>query len=648
MDPRSGALLPPDAAQQFKELISKLNGNDNALRREAEAIYNETKTRAPEQLVLSLAHIALNDADVAARLLCAVMLRQELSRPKTEEDGHTWNALSPQTQDQIKRMLLCGLQAEGNQEIRRKISDVISELGLALIDDGAWPDLFPFLFNLSDSPDEGLRISAMEIFGTITIRVPEQNINDMINFLEKKFADPSLKVRVASLSVYNCLLQICDDATPMFKRLQGAFPVMLEILAATLHLKDEDSSRLALELLVDFAEFHVILLRPNVLRLVELMMMIAKSADLDESLRHLAIEVLVTLSESKPGMVRKIPNFLPEVFSVLLEWMTHLEENSSWNVGESEDCDDTDTAIAEESLDRLSIALAGETIAPILFSAIPAFLGSGDWRFRHAGLMAISVSGEGAVKYLSQHLQDVVGMILPFFTDAHPRVRWAACNTIGQMCSDFQPDIQLTFHQPILSSIIQVMNDSENPRVQAHAASAIVNFCEDCKGDLLTPYLPSLLEKLHSLLQSPKIVQEQVVTAVAALADCAGQQFLPFYDYFVPFLKEILKSALSAEFHILRSKAIECISIIGVAVGKEKFMADCQDVIKFLHELNYQPNDPEMASMMLAWARLCRCLGKDFEPYLDLVMPALLNSAQTQPPVEVFDTDEIDALDAEE
>jgi hypothetical protein len=113
-------------------------------------------------------------------------------------------------------------------------------------------------------------------------------------------------------------------------------------------------------------------------------------------------------------------------------------------------------------------------------------------------------------------------------------------------------------------------------------------------------------------------------------------------------LKEILKSALSAEFHVLRSKAIECISIIGVAVGKERFMADCQDVIKFLHELNYQPNDPEMASMMLAWARLCRCLGKDFEPYLDLVMPALLNSAQTQPPVEVVDTDDVDSLDPED
>jgi len=68
-------------------------------------------------------------------------------------------------------MLLCGLQAEANPEIRRKISDVVSELGLGLLDNGAWPDLFPFLFNLSDSPDEGLRISAMEIWGYVNMNI---------------------------------------------------------------------------------------------------------------------------------------------------------------------------------------------------------------------------------------------------------------------------------------------------------------------------------------------------------------------------------------------------------------------------------------------------------------------------------------------
>ena len=238
-------------------------------------------------------------------------------------------------------------------------------------------------------------------------------------------------------------------------------------------------------------------------------------------------------------------------------------------------------------------------------------------------------------------------MILPFFKDSHPRVRWCACHAIGQFCSDFQPAIQIGFHNPILTAILELFGDTENPRVQSHAASTLINFTEDCQPEILTPYLKTLLEKLHSLLRSARIVQEQVITAIASLADCVGDEFTPYYDYFVPFLKDILNTAHSSEFNLLRSKAMECISIIGVAVGKERFAQDSQEIIQILSRIQFQPNDPEMPSMQLAWARLCKCLGKDFQPYLEMVLPGLLEIAKTQPELEIIDSDNIDSFDAD-
>lgn len=38
-------------------------------------------------------------------------------------------------------------------------------------------------------------------------------------------------------------------------------------------------------------------------------------------------------------------------------------------------------------------------------------------------------------------------------------------------------------------------------RVQAHAASAILNFSENCRPDILTPYLDGIVGKLLLLLQ---------------------------------------------------------------------------------------------------------------------------------------------------
>lgn len=44
------------------------------------------------------------------------------------------------------------------------------------------------------------------------------------------------------------------------------------------------------------------------------------------------------------------------------------------------------------------------------------------------------------------------------------------------------------------------MEDQSNPRVQAHAAAALINFTEDCPKTLLIPYLDSLVQHLHVIM----------------------------------------------------------------------------------------------------------------------------------------------------
>lgn len=43
--------------------------------------------------------------------------------------------------------------------------------------------------------------------------------------------------------------------------------------------------------------------------------------------------------------------------------------------------------------------------------------------------------------------------------------------------------------------------------------------------------------------------------------------------------------------------------------------------------------------VLQAWARLCKCLGQDFLPYMNVVMPPLLHSAQLKPDVTITSAD---------
>ena len=60
------------------------------------------------------------------------------------------------------------------------------------------------------------------------------------------------------------------------------------------------------------------------------------------------------------------------------------------------------------------------------------------------------------------------------------------------------------------------------------------------------------------------------MTTIATLADSVESGFIPYYDHFMPNLKVIMKNATNKEFRLLRGKTIECISLMGLAVGQEK------------------------------------------------------------------------------
>ena len=50
----------------------------------------------------------------------------------------------------------------------------------------------------------------------------------------------------------------------------------------------------------------------------------------------------------------------------------------------------------------------------------------------------------------------------------------------------------------------------------------------------------------------------------------------------MPALKYIIQHATATELRLLRGKTIECISLIGLAVGGEKFMNDAGEVMDLL------------------------------------------------------------------
>jgi hypothetical protein len=168
----------------------------------------------------------------------------------------------------------------------------------------------------------------------------------------------------------------------------------------------------------------------------------------------------------------------------------------------------------------------------------------------------------------------------------------------------------------------------------------------------LARHPPHATGKLLTLLQQGKrMVQEGALTALASVADCAEEGFVRYYDSVMPLLSAILQNAQAKEHRLLRAKALECVSLVGMAVGRERFRGDAAAVMAFMAQLSaaqLDADDPTHSYMLQAGARLCKALGPEFLPYLPLVMPPLLKSARLEPEVKVSSADEPDDDDEDD
>ncbi|KAK5847578.1 hypothetical protein PBY51_016695 [Eleginops maclovinus] len=643
--------------QQFYLLLGNLMSPDNNIRKQSEEAYDTIVGQTKITFLLQ----AIRDASAAEEVkqMAAVLLRRLLS--SSFEDIYPGLTLEMQTV--IKTELLTSIQTETSPNIRKKVCDIAAELTRNLIDDDGnnqWPEVLKFLFDSVNSDSVSLRESALHIFWNFPGIFGNQQqhymevIKRMLVQCMQDQDNPHIRTLAARAAASFVLSN--EGNTALLKHFSDLLPGILQAVNESCYQSDDS----VLKSLVEIADTAPKYLRPNLEATLQLCLKLCADSNLTNMQRQLALEVIVTLSETAAAMLRKHTAIVAQSVPQMLAMMVDLEDDDEWAMADELEDDDFDSnAVAGESaLDRIACGLGGKIILPMIKQHIMTMLQNPDWKYRHAGLMALSAIGEGCHQQMEAILQEIVSFVLLFCSDPHPRVRYAACNAIGQMATDFAPTFQKKFHDKVISALLQTMEDQSNPRVQAHAAAALINFTEDCPKSLLIPYLDSLVQHLHVIMvaklqeliqKGTKLVLEQVVTSIASVADTAEEKFVPYYDLFMPSLKHIVENAVQKELRLLRGKTIECISLIGLAVGKEKFMPDASAVMQLLLKTqtdfnDLEDDDPQISYMISAWARMCKILGKEFQQYLPVVMGPLMKTASIKPEVALLDTQDMESI----
>ncbi|KAJ6153171.1 hypothetical protein N7497_007490 [Penicillium chrysogenum] len=641
------SLLPPEIHTALSQLLSALGTPDNAVRSQAEdQLNNDWVQNRPDVLLMGLAEQLGGATDTIGILTCqtrafaAVLFRRIATKtrkdPATGDNKEIFSSLPSEQRIAIREKLVVCLTSETVTDVRKKIGDTLAEVARQYTDnDEQWPELLGVLFQASQSPDSGVRKPH-----TVCLRPPPVSLRSSTKTLwwkslprvSRMIISPYVGVRISAMEAFASLFRsISKKSQPKFF---GLMPDLLNILPPLKESSESEELSSALLALVELAEISPKMFKPMFNNLVKFSISVVGDKELSDQVRQNALELMATFADYAPNMCKKEPEFAQEMVTQCLSLMTDVgaddDDAEEWNASEDLEPEENDLnhIAGEQCMDRLANKLGGQAILQPAFSWIPRMMSSTNWRDRHAALMAISAISEGC------------------------RDLMVGCNALGQMSTDFAGTMQEKYHEIVLTNIIPVLASTE-PRVQSHAAAALVNFCEEAERSTLEPYLGNLLSHLLELLRSPKrYLQEQALSTIATIADSAEAAFDQYYTTLMPLLLNVLKEEQGKEYRLLRAKAMECATLIALAVGKEKMGQDALNLVQILGHIQQNivdADDPQSQYLLHCWGRMCRVLGQDFVPYLPGVMPPLLTVAAAKADIQLLDDeDQIEQVEQDE
>ncbi|RYG41668.1 hypothetical protein EON68_02820, partial [archaeon] len=273
--------------------------------------------------------------------------------------------------------------------------------------------------------------------------------------------------------------------------------------------------------------------------------------------------------------------------------------------------------------------------------------------------------------------------------DPSPRVRHAVLGVIGNLSFEQEPLYQLHTHATVMPLLIRGLSDA-SVRVRAQAAMAITAFvnplrCDiDTDKEVLEPYLDAALRSLFGMLSGSedRFCREQAITTMSALAEAAPSFMPPYYDIIIPGVKLILampdvlvdatslraaggasldhhtrstmraRQAEARHVRIMKGRALECLTVVGAAVGPDRFRPDAtmamSGIVAMIAQMTHDKelqraaeaagvpymglspaDDPVPRFMWEAVGRIARTLGAaEFAPYLSVVLPPLVEEVE--------------------
>lgn len=412
-------------------VVTALLSSDNVQRKEAEAFYNAYLNDNLIPTLESLINlISTTTAELIVRSMAGVLLRRAIERYSKDIDATATASM--------RGVLIQIWIAETNMGLLKRLAHVLAQSAT----ESPWPDLLPSLISHATiNSSKTLLVSSLNLVELIAEYCPDDimtHLSSVGSFLGTMISSAEESVQVAcARSAGACIVALEDDsARNAFK---PALQPIINILGGCLARGDESDAVSIMESLISVAQIQPIFFKGAIDSVVAAMLTVAGSERLEFPTRALAVELMITFTESAPALARRCPGLVTGLIPLSMALALEVdEEEEEWAKGKyTEEPADENNCVGEEAIERAAAGMGARVVAPPVLSIVQQYFIRPEWQYRRAAIAGLSRLAEGAVQQFKQYVPQAIPLLLAAVNDPSPRVKFEAIQTIGRFASLF-------------------------------------------------------------------------------------------------------------------------------------------------------------------------------------------------------------------
>lgn len=632
--------------QRVYTMLETMLSSNNTARKEAEKLFLLLTTSNSTRMVLVLSKVLSlstnSSSSNSIRLLTCTILNNIFKLTNDFYSSISLQDLSSVLK-QVQVNILSSFSSEKNSLIKENIADLIVSVAEHLFDrdsEEVWSDVINLIItnlkvhnnniNTGNEYDTTELEASMYLISRVYILFHDElksHLDVFINTFTNIYKSNILSLKVKANETIIEMISILDKKKK--KKIKEFFPsVLLTTMECLNNVKTQEVNlKRCLLSLGDSVNIIPTLISQSFSDIMVLVNKIFENEIVDNSVKEIAFDLLITIVEKKPKLLRGDSQKLKEILTLLITYALNSVEDtidSDW-VHPTKLSYSEDKLISEEELnsslsfikrlyDSVGFTTVMSEFSPIMLELVDFHKTQLNknkrlWKSQYVGFMALSDIVE-EVDEISL-IENIIPHVVEHLNNPNPKVVYSCLVVITEISDNLQPLFQNNYFTVILPQLTKMVN-SDNLRIQLQTLESLQAFVEHCHSESIfnnekNTYLKDIMETLYLLFireDIPIILREAIINLYTEITTVVAEQILPYAETLLSaFLKLLGNIYSNHSYRSLLNSTIEYITILGPKANDvyEKFIPDITKCLLEIQGSLSKITDPVFDSLKVAW-----------------------------------------------